>query len=99
MQVVIDAYHGHVNVDGVGYAMADLNLPDELTDRYGAWAALCVFPNDTEEVAAYLAYLETGRLFCRDLRRHIGRKTAVKFKYHPPPTYNSAAWEVIEIIR
>ncbi len=97
--VVIDAYHGHVIVGGVDYAMADLNLPDELMGRYRAWTSLCVFPNDTAEVPTYLTYLEAGRLFCRDLRRYIGYKTVVKFKYHPPPVYNSAAWEVIEIIR
>lgn len=98
-QIVVDAYHGCVIVDGAGYEIGDLNLTRELIQQYSAWSALCVFPNDASEVGPYLAYLQAGRLFCRALREYIGRSTAVKFKYHPPNVYNSEAWEVIEIIR
>lgn len=98
-EVVIDAYHGLVTVDGVGYQMGDLNLTPELMTQYSAWTALCVFPNNAAEVGPYLTYLQAGRLFCRALRKNIGRSTAVKFRYHPPDVYNSVAWEVIEAIR
>lgn len=98
-QVVIDAYHGLVTVGGVGYQMEDLNFEAELMQAYLAWRLICVFPNNESEIPAYLAYLQKGRSFCRALRKNIGRQTAVKFKYHPPPIYNKDAWEIIEIIR
>jgi hypothetical protein len=98
-QVVVDAYHGFVTVGGVGYQMEDLNLEAELMQAYLAWKSIGVFPNSESEIPAYLAYLQSGRSFCRALRENIGRKTAVKFKYHPSPIYNKDAWEIIEIIR
>ena len=98
-QVVVDAYHGFVTVGGVGYQVEDLNLEAELMQAYLAWKSIGVFPNSEAEIPAYLAYLQGGRSFCRALRENIGRKTAVKFKYHPPTNYNKDAWEIIEIIR
>jgi len=98
-QVVVDAYHGFVTVGGVEYQMEDLNLEAELMQAYLAWKSIGVFPNSESEIPAYLAYLQSGRSFCRALRENIGRKTAVKFKYHPPSNYNKDAWEIIEIIR
>ncbi len=98
-QVVVDAYHGMVSLDGVGYQMSDLNLTDELMTQYSAWAKLCVFPDQVAEVGGYLAYLHAGRLFCRALRKYIGRRTVVKFRYHPPDVYNNVAREVTETIR
>ena len=97
-EVVVDAYHGLVSVGGVGYQMGDLNLSSELMAQYSAWTALCVFPNQKAELAPYVTYLEAGRLFCRELRKYIGRRTVVKLKYHPPDVYNSVAWEVVETI-
>jgi hypothetical protein len=91
-EVVVDAYHGFVAVDRVGYQMCDLSLSSELMAQYSAWSALCVFPHDESEVAPYLVYLQTGRLFCRTLREYIGRRTVVNFKYHPPDVYNNVAW-------
>lgn len=98
-EVVIDAYHGLVTLDGVGYQMGDLNLTPELMAQYSAWSALCVFPDQQAEVGSYLTYLQAGRFFCRALRKYLGRRTAVKFRYHPPDVYNSVAWEVVETIR
>ncbi|MBV5267572.1 MAG: hypothetical protein JZU67_03485, partial [Burkholderiaceae bacterium] len=98
-QVVVDAYHEMVSLDGVGCKMSDLNLTDELMAQYSAWTKLCVFPDQVAEVGSYLAYLQAGRLFCRALRKYIGRKTVVKFRYHPPDIYNNVAWEVTETIR
>lgn len=98
-QVVVDAYHGFFTVDGVYYQIEDLNLEAGLMQEYLAWKLIGVFPNSESEIPAYLAYLQSGRSFCRALRKYIGRKTAVKFKYHPPPIYNGDAWEIIEIIR
>lgn len=98
-QVVINAYHGLVTVDGVGYQITDLNLTPELMAKYSAWSALCVFPKHAVEVGPYSTYLQAGRLFCRALRENIGRSTTVKFRYHPPDVYNSVAREVIETIR
>ncbi len=98
-QVVVDGYHGMVSLDGVGYQMCDLYLTGELMAQYCAWAAMGVFPNEASEVGQYRAYLQAGRLFCRALRKHIGRKTVVKFRYHPPDVYNNVAREVIETIR
>lgn len=98
-QVVVDAYHGFVLVDGVGYQMDELNVDAEIMQEYLAWKAMCVFPNTESEIPAYLAYLQSGRSFCRAWRKNIGRKTAMKFQYHPPSIYNKDAWEIIEIIR
>jgi hypothetical protein len=98
-QVVVDAYDGFVTVDGVGYQMGDLNLPDELMAQYSTWSALRVFPTHEAELGQYVTYLLAGRVFCRELRKYIGRRTAVQFKYRPPDVYNSVAWEVLESIR
>jgi hypothetical protein len=98
-QVVVDAYHGFVTVDGVGYQMEDLNLGTELMHEYLAWESIGVFPNEEIEISAYMTYLQSGRSFCRALRKYIGSRTIVKFKYHPPSIYNRDAWEIIEIIR
>lgn len=98
-QVVVDAYHDFVTVGGVGYQMEDLNLETEIMQAYLAWKSISVFPNSDSEIPDYLAYLQSGRSFCRALRENIGRKTAVKFKYRPPSNYNKDAWEIIEIIR
>ena len=98
-QVVVDAYHVFVAVGGVGYQMEDLNLSPELMQVYLTWKSICVFPNSASEIPAYLAHLQSGRSFCRELRKFIGRRTAVSFKYRPPDFYNREAWEIIEVIR
>lgn len=98
-QVVVDAYYGFVLLDGVEYQMGELNVDAEIMEEYLAWKAICVFPNSEAEIPAYLAYLQSGRSFCRAWRQKIGRKTSMKFKYHPPTIYNKDAWEIIEVIR
>lgn len=98
-EIVVEANHDFVTVGGVVHQLENLNLGAALTQEYSAWKSISVFPSDISEIPAYLEYLQRGRSFCRALRKHIGRQTAVKLKYHPPSIYNQDAWEVIENIR
>jgi hypothetical protein len=98
-QLIVGPYHGMVSLDGVDYQMSDLDLTEELMAQYSAWSKSRVLPDHEANVGSYLTYLQAGRLFCRALRKYIGRRTVVKFRYHPPDVYNSGAWEVTEIIR
>ena len=98
-EVVIDASHGFARVDGVGYRIEDLHLSDALMQEYCAWYAMWAHPNTEDEIPAYLAYLQRGRLFCRQLREYIGHETTVILKYHPPTICNQDTWQILEMIR
>lgn len=99
VEVVVDGSLGFARVDGVGYRIEDLHLNDALMQEYFAWYSTWTHPSTKDEIPAYLAYLQRGRLFCRQLREYIGHETTVIFKYHPPSIFNQDAWQILEMIR
>lgn len=97
--VVVDAYVDRIVVGGNSYRLRDLNLPDDLLCLNRERKALQAFPDSTEELPGYEAYLEASRRFCSALGDHIGRETQVRLTYHPPKAYNAYAWEITETVR
>ncbi len=97
--IEFDAYNDTVMAGGIYYELSELHLPESLCSAYRLWKEAAIFPNEKEELPAYLLYLEKGRQFCMAVREYLRSDALVKLRYHPPKIYNAFAWEIIEEIR